>query len=66
MSISKEEFFKPGKLSSADKAENTNTIARQIIAAEDAQRASKTEKLRLLREQREADAAPAPARKKRG
>ncbi|MDQ0456248.1 hypothetical protein [Rhizobium paknamense] len=60
MSISKDEFFKPGKVSSAAKAETTNSIARQIIATEDAQRSSKTERLRLLREQRETETVPAP------
>ncbi|MCM2290820.1 hypothetical protein NAC44_00570 [Allorhizobium sp. BGMRC 0089] len=68
MSISKEDFFKPGRASSVVKAETTNSIARQIIATEAAQRHSKTERLRQLREDREAENASmpaAPSRRKR-
>ena len=63
MTATKEEFFNPTKLSARDKAAATDQTARAIIAAERTQREKKTEKLRLLRLQREAD-EPTPARTK--
>lgn len=57
MAITKEAFFKPDKLSTQDKAAATHIAAKQIIEIETAQRAEKTERLRLLREAEEA-AAP--------
>jgi hypothetical protein len=57
MTATKEAFFKPGKLSSIEKAELTDHTARAIIAQEANARESKTEKLRLLRIQREAETA---------
>jgi hypothetical protein len=55
MTATKEAFFKPGKLSSIEKAELTDHTARAIIAQEAAARENKTEKLRLLRIQHEAE-----------
>ncbi|MBP2568293.1 hypothetical protein V6R98_17980 [Agrobacterium sp. CCNWLW71] len=54
MAATKEAFFKPGKLSAQDKASLTDSAAKQIINAEAAQRARKTERLRQLREAQEA------------
>ncbi|MES5045491.1 hypothetical protein ABVB72_09440 [Rhizobium nepotum] len=66
MTATKEAFFKPGKLSSQDKASLTDRAAKQIITAESDQRAKKTERLRQLREAQEAAiVAPAPTRTKR-
>ncbi|PDT28409.1 hypothetical protein CO660_18275 [Rhizobium sp. L9] len=68
MTATKGEFFNPAKLSSRDKAEATDHTARAIIAAEASARDKKTEKLRALRLQQaaeDADAAPAPAKKRR-
>lgn len=56
MTITKEGFFKPGKMSSQDKAYATDQAARQIVASEAAQRARKTERLRQLRKAQEAEA----------
>ncbi|MND46459.1 hypothetical protein FY136_10265 [Agrobacterium tumefaciens] len=58
MAITKEAFFKPDKPKTQDKASATHTAAKQIIAIETAQRAEKTERLRLLREAQEAAAPP--------
>ena len=63
MTITKEAFFKPDKMSPRDKAAAIDQAARQIIASETAQRDRKTARLRKLREAQEADAAP-PARRK--
>jgi hypothetical protein len=67
MTATKGEFFNPAKLSSRDKAEATDHTARAIIAQEATAREKKTEKLKLLRLQQEADAAPAakPEKKRR-
>ncbi|MCW8061086.1 hypothetical protein [Agrobacterium tumefaciens] len=54
MAATKEAFFKPGKLSAQNKASLTDSAAKQIINAEAAQRARKTERLRQLREAQEA------------
>jgi hypothetical protein len=54
MTAIKEELPTPVKLSSREKAAVTDEIARSIIAAEVSSREEKTEKLRLLRLQREA------------
>ncbi|NWJ27623.1 hypothetical protein [Rhizobium sp. RM] len=58
MAITKEAFFKPDKPTTEDKASATHSAARQIIAVETAQRAEKTERLRLLREAQEAALSP--------
>jgi hypothetical protein len=66
MTATKEAFFKPGKLSSQDKASMTDKAAKQIITAESDLRAKKTERLRQLREAQEAAiAAPPPPRTKK-
>ena len=67
MSITKDELIKPGKTSSAEKASRTDEAARQIIQADQADRIRKTERLRLLREARDADgpAIVPPTQKKR-
>ncbi|TCV61789.1 hypothetical protein EDE05_114114 [Neorhizobium sp. R1-B] len=65
MTATKDEFFNPTKLSARDKAAATDQTARAIIAAEANQREKKTEKLRLLRLEKEAaEPSPAPARSK--
>ncbi|CAD7046083.1 hypothetical protein REJC140_04044 [Pseudorhizobium endolithicum] len=63
MTATKEEFFKPGKLSAQAKAEQTNAVVRDILAAEATAREKKTEKLKALRL---AQPAPDEAPKKRG
>lgn len=63
MTATKEEFFKPGKLSAQAKAEQTNAVVRDILAAEVAAREKKTEKLKALRL---AQPAPDEEPKKRG
>ena len=65
MTATQDEFFNPTKLSARDKAAATDQTARAIIAAEANQREKKTEKLRLLRLEKEAaEPSPAPARSK--
>ncbi|NWJ22836.1 hypothetical protein [Rhizobium sp. RM] len=61
MTITKEAFFKPDKAPAQDKASITDSAAKQIIAVEAAQRAQKTERLRLLREAQQTEAGPTPA-----
>jgi len=63
MTATKDEFFNPAKLSARDKAAVTDHTARSIIAAETTEREKKTEKLRLLREEREAAQPTAPRMK---
>ncbi|MBD9390243.1 hypothetical protein IB237_23875 [Agrobacterium sp. AGB01] len=53
MTINKEPILKTGRASAQDKASATDQAARQIIATDEAQRAKKTERLRLLREAQE-------------
>lgn len=66
MTITKEAFFKPGRMSAQDKASMTDQAAKEIVTAEAAQRARKTERLRRLREAQEAaTAALSPARRKK-
>ncbi|MDS7597772.1 hypothetical protein [Agrobacterium tumefaciens] len=67
MAITKEAFFKPDKPTTQNKASVTHSAAKQIIAVETAQRAEKTQRLRLLREAQEAALPPlsTPLRKKR-
>ncbi|QCJ00257.1 hypothetical protein [Agrobacterium larrymoorei] len=69
MTATKEEFFKPGKMSPREKASATDEASAQIIAAETAQRLKKTERLREARLAREAETViipPPNAPKKRG
>lgn len=63
MTATKDKFFKPGKVDARDKAAATDHTARAIIAAETTARDKKTETLKALRLQREAEAAPAAATK---
>ncbi|SFB37584.1 hypothetical protein SAMN03159496_03231 [Rhizobium sp. NFR07] len=69
MTATKDQFFKPGKMSAQAKAEQTNSVVRDILDAEVSARDKKTEKLRALRlAQQEEDAArklAEPAQKKR-
>lgn len=70
MEATRDAFFKPEKLSANDKAQRTDSAAREILDAEVLAREKKTEALRALRLAREealAAAAPAakPARKTR-
>ncbi|PRX08703.1 hypothetical protein [Martelella mediterranea] len=65
MTATKDEFFKPGRMSASDKASITDRAARAIIAEEATQLQSKTERLRRLRLEREAtEAAPEPKKKR--
>lgn len=60
MDVTKDTFFKPEKLSAADKADRTDSTARQILAGEAMAREKKTEALRALRlAQQEANEAAA-------
>ncbi|MGW9230457.1 hypothetical protein ACWGPT_06235 [Pseudorhizobium sp. NPDC055634] len=63
MTAPTEEIFKPTKLSAQAKAEQTNSVVRDILAAETAARESKTERLKALRL---AQSQPEPAPRKRG
>ncbi len=66
MSITKEQFFKPGKVSAQDKASTTNQAARDILAKEASDRERKTDRLRQLRlEQQATIATPDTAKKSR-
>ncbi|MBB3590763.1 hypothetical protein FHX08_001107 [Rhizobium sp. BK529] len=49
MTETKNTFFKPEKLSPQAKADQTTSVARDILASEVAARQKKTEKLRALR-----------------
>ena len=63
MTATKEEFFKPAKMSAQAKAEQTNSVVRDILDAETTEREKKTEKLKALRL---AQPAPSETPKKRG
>lgn len=67
MAATKDKFFSPTKLNAQQKAATTHDAAMQIIDAEVAAREKKTERLRQLRLQQEAEnpAPEAPARKKK-
>jgi hypothetical protein len=58
MTATKEEFFKPAKMSAQAKAEQTNSVVRDILDAETAAREKKTEKLRAMRLAQEQTAEP--------
>ncbi len=49
MTVTKEKFFKLARVSPQDKISATDLAAREITAAETANREKKTEKLRALR-----------------
>lgn len=62
MTATKDQFFKPEKMSAQAKAEQTNSVVRDILDAEVTARDKKTEKLRAMRlAQQEEEAAKAPA-----
>lgn len=66
MTAIKEELPSPTKLSAREKAAVTDETARAIIAAEASSRDEKTERLRLLRLQREAaEVTNVPEKRKR-
>ncbi|TCU15819.1 hypothetical protein [Rhizobium sullae] len=66
MTATKDAFFNATKMSARDKAEATDHTARAIIADEAKLREKKTEKLKALRLQREAEAEPElPAAKRK-
>lgn len=66
MTATKEQFFKPGKVSAQEKASATDQAAREIISAEANRRNEKTERLRQLRQAQEADVIPVlPVRRKK-
>ncbi len=65
MAATKEKFFKQSRQALQDKASTTDTAARQITAAENADREKKTEKLRALRLARP-EAEPIKPSAKRG
>ena len=58
MTESKDTFFKPEKLSPQAKAEQTTSVAKDILESEAAARQKKTEKLRALRLAQPAPEAP--------
>ena len=69
MAIAKDTFFSPSKMTAIQKAESTHSAAMEIIDAEVAAREKKTERLRQLRLEREANAPvaaePATRRKRK-
>lgn len=66
MTATRQQFFKPTKVSAEKKAAETNSIARGIVEQETAARERKTEKLRALRLAKEAaDPAPLPGLKRK-
>jgi hypothetical protein len=66
MTATKQQFFKPTKMSAEAKSSQTNSIARGIVEQEAAAREKKTEKLRALRMAKEAaNPAPVPKLKQR-
>lgn len=69
MTATKETISKPAKLSALQKAEQTNSVVRDILDAEVIAREKKTEKLRALRlaqsEEEAAAKAAAPAKPKK-
>lgn len=64
MTATRQQFFKPTKVSAEKKAEETNSVAKGIVAQETAARDKKTEKLRALR-LAQAAAHPAPVAKRK-
>lgn len=58
MTATKDEFFNSAKLSAREKAAVTDNTARSIIAAEASERDKKTERLKLMRLEREAAEPP--------
>ena len=66
MTATRQQFFKPTKVSAATKAAETDSAAKNIVAQEAAARDKKTEKLRAARLAQEAaqPAAPLPKKKR--
>ena len=61
MTATRQQFFKPTKVSAEKKAAETNSVSRGIVEQETSAREKKTEKLRALRLAKEAaDPTPAP------
>jgi hypothetical protein len=66
MTATRQQFFKPTKVSAEKKAAETNSVARGIVEQEAAAREKKTEKLRAMRLAKEAaDPAPQPKQKQK-
>ena len=65
MTETKEELFKPAKLSAQAKAEQTNTIVRDILSAEATAREKKTERLKALRLAQPAPEEEAPRKRRK-
>ncbi len=63
MTTTKDNLFKPEKLSAQAKSEMTTSVAKEILASEASARQKKTEKLRALRLAQPA-AEPAPKKAK--
>ncbi|MGY5803085.1 hypothetical protein [Rhizobium hainanense] len=66
MTKTKDNLFKPEKLSAQAKSEQTTSIAKDILANETSARQKKTERLRALRLAQEAELGPAPKATKKG
>lgn len=49
MTATRDQFFKPGRISAEAKIAQTNVVVRDILNAEISERAKKTERLRALR-----------------
>ena len=66
MTMTKQAFFKPEKISARDKAATTSEIARLIMETEAADRTRKTARLRQLREAQLIESKPVrPARRRK-
>ncbi|WP_180898428.1 hypothetical protein [Martelella soudanensis] len=65
MTATKDQFFKPGRVSATDKLATTDKVAREIIAEEATRILTKTERLRRLRIEREASAPEEKPKKSR-
>lgn len=63
MTATKDQFFKPTKLSADAKAHQTNTVVQEILVSEATAREKKTESLRALRLARDAAAEAKPIKK---
>jgi hypothetical protein len=60
MDATKDKFFKADKINSQQKAAQTDATAKGIISAEATRRENKTQKLRALRLEREAQSQTEP------
>jgi hypothetical protein len=66
MTATRQQFFKPTRANATQKAEETNSASKGIVAQEAAAREKKTEKLRALRlAQEAAQPTPLPVVRKR-